>query len=138
RAEGLSTSPGWAVGFFFVPVLNLYFPCRVAQEIWKASDPRTPLDDSSWKYHRGSFLVGLWWTFWLVSSVASNLTASAHFRSETTAAALKASAALGFFANATSILAALLAIRVIHRIQTRQKLKHQRVLAESRSGVFAP
>jgi hypothetical protein len=39
-AVNLTYSPGWAVGGFFVPFLNLVRPFQVMREIWKASDPK--------------------------------------------------------------------------------------------------
>lgn len=35
----LTFTPGWAVGCWFVPILNLYRPLQIAQEIWGKSDP---------------------------------------------------------------------------------------------------
>ena len=32
-------SPGWAVGWWFVPVMSLFRPYQVAAEVWQASDP---------------------------------------------------------------------------------------------------
>jgi hypothetical protein len=54
-------SKGWAVWCHFVPAVNLFMPCQVMQEIWKVSrNPRM------WHNDRGSFLVGTWWTLWLL------------------------------------------------------------------------
>src|SRR5688572_6359973 len=39
-AEGLNYSPGWAVGYYFIPVLNLFRPFQVMRETWRASDVR--------------------------------------------------------------------------------------------------
>lgn len=66
-AENLTTSPGWAVGWFFIPFMNLYKPFVVMKEIWKASsDPR------SWKTASSSSLIGWWWALFLASSVLGN------------------------------------------------------------------
>ena len=45
RVSGLEYTPGWAVGWFFVPIMLLFRPCQVMFEIWKASDPRIPSDN---------------------------------------------------------------------------------------------
>src|SRR5207245_1107765 len=37
--EGHTYAPGWAVGYYFIPILNLFRPCQVMQETWKGSDP---------------------------------------------------------------------------------------------------
>lgn len=35
-------SPGWAIGWYFVPVMNLFRPYQVMSEIWRTSDPVRP------------------------------------------------------------------------------------------------
>jgi hypothetical protein len=35
----LRFSPGWAVGWFFAPIMNLFRPYQVMKEIWEESDP---------------------------------------------------------------------------------------------------
>ena len=41
RAFGssMSISPGWAAGWFFVPIANLWMPYQAMKEIWQGSDP---------------------------------------------------------------------------------------------------
>ena len=38
-ASGMEFTPGWAVGWFFVPFANLYKPYQAMAEIYRASDP---------------------------------------------------------------------------------------------------
>ena len=35
----LRFSPGWAVGWFFVPIMNLFRPYQVMKEMWRKSTP---------------------------------------------------------------------------------------------------
>ena len=37
-AAGLRRTPGWAVAYYFIPVLNLFRPFEVMRETWRASD----------------------------------------------------------------------------------------------------
>jgi Domain of unknown function (DUF4328) len=62
-AEGMEFSPGWSVGWFFVPLAGLVMPFRVVREIWKASTPEAGKD---WKQQPVSALVGVWWAVSLV------------------------------------------------------------------------
>jgi len=56
---------GWSVGYFFIPLLNWFRPYQVMQDIWKIStDPNRALGA------RDSVLVGIWWTLWLLQTVA--------------------------------------------------------------------
>jgi hypothetical protein len=74
RAAGLSFTPGWAVGWFFVPFMNLFRPYQVVSEIWKASDPKVgTADDTSWKATTTSPIVGCWWALFLISNFIANI-----------------------------------------------------------------
>ncbi len=55
-ARNLRFSPGWAVGYFFIPILNLFRPYQAVKETWKASDPAV-LDAAAWKQTPGSALL---------------------------------------------------------------------------------
>jgi hypothetical protein len=63
---GLTISPGWAVGWFFVPVASLWKPYEAMVEIVEGSSPhaegdrRKPVRD----------LIFWWWGAWIGRSVA--------------------------------------------------------------------
>jgi hypothetical protein len=67
-AENLRYSPGWAVAYYFIPFISLVRPAQVMSEIWKASE--NPRD---WAQRKGSSLVVAWWTLFLVSGFAFEL-----------------------------------------------------------------
>ena len=50
-------SPGWAVGAWFVPILNLFRPAQIAFEMWRHAGKDLTGPTS---------IVGLWWTGFLV------------------------------------------------------------------------
>jgi hypothetical protein len=73
-AERLKFSPGWAVGYFFIPILNLFRPYQVMCEIWRESDPaRLPMRDETSGITKVSStaVVGLWWSFSLLVHIAN-------------------------------------------------------------------
>ncbi|HST18680.1 MAG TPA: DUF4328 domain-containing protein [Gaiellaceae bacterium] len=61
----LRFTPGWAVGYWFVPVLNIWRPAEVLGDLWRATDPRA--DDNSWRSLRSTPLIGWWWAIGLVA-----------------------------------------------------------------------
>lgn len=67
-AEGLRFSPGWAVGYAFIPVLNLFRPFQVMRETWRASDARYD-GGTNWMGLAAPALLGWWWAMHLVSLV---------------------------------------------------------------------
>jgi len=74
-ARDMRYTPGWSVGWFFVPFANLVMPFKVMREIWQASsDPGNPSAKSS------SGIVGWWWFAWLANTVVA-YAVSAMFKS---------------------------------------------------------
>ena len=72
HAEGLRFTPGWSVGWFFVPVMSLFRPYQVVSEKWKASKPKiNTSDNTAWKQSPSSPIVGWWWAFFLISNYVS-------------------------------------------------------------------
>lgn len=53
---------GWAAGSWFTPVVNLWFPKQIANDIWRASSPQGPHN-----VRRG--LLNGWWVTWIVGGV---------------------------------------------------------------------
>lgn len=61
----LDQSPGWTVGFNYIPIMSLWKPYVAMLEIWNSSQNRPP--DS------GSQLVGWWWGMWLAANLLGGL-----------------------------------------------------------------
>lgn len=76
-ATGLEFTPGWAVGWFFVPIAGFFKPFQAMREIWKAS--KNPL---RWQEEATGSVVGWWWfgflSMCIVSWLAGNLEIGAH------------------------------------------------------------
>lgn len=78
--QGMKFSPGWAVGWWFVPFVNLVRPVQIVTELWRASDPASIEIDNPFKWWsaRANGLVAIWWTTYLVSGVMSQIHVRAH------------------------------------------------------------
>jgi serine/threonine protein kinase len=63
-AEGMSFSSGWSIGFYFIPILNLFKPYQAMKEIWKVSS-----DPLNWKSEKISDILLWWWGLWVFSHV---------------------------------------------------------------------
>ena len=63
--EQMRFTPGWSVGWYFIPIANLFKPYQVMKEIWRVSHKNelTTYD-----------LLGWWWFLWIVSSFLGRLT----------------------------------------------------------------
>jgi hypothetical protein len=118
---------GWAVGSWFLPIVNIWFPKQIANDIWRASDPEAPRDQAStW---RNASVPGLYLAWWLayvamswLYSTASRLMLRAEGISE-----LKAINGVWLAADVLGIAAGVLAALVVHRTTTRQTARADRL-----------
>jgi hypothetical protein len=119
-AEGLPHGPGWAVGYWFVPFINLVRPATVALDIWNASDPGER--SSSRRKGGRSGLVISWWLTFVLSGIAT----WAGIRLWNSAAdpeALSRAAVVSVLADVVWVVAGLLAIAYVHGTTSRQETR---------------
>lgn len=67
-AADLRFTPGWAIGWYFIPFANLWKPYQAMKEIWNASS-----DPVSWKTNGSNPLLVWWWFFWITSNIVSQI-----------------------------------------------------------------
>jgi hypothetical protein len=65
---GLQFTPGWAVGWWFIPIANLWKPFQAVRELWKASH-----GGDVWQRVATWSVIGWWWGIWLASLVHINV-----------------------------------------------------------------
>ena len=130
-ATGLKYSPGWAVGGFFVPFLNLVRPFQVMTEIWKASDPAISVG-SSWQDGPSSPIIGQWWGAHLASGAIGWFSFRSASEAGTIDSLLNTSWIL-LIADIATIVAALLAMRMIKAINARQELKYRSLITNTQT-----
>jgi hypothetical protein len=77
-AAGMRFSPGWAVGWYFIPIANLWKPYQAMKEIWQASAA-----PENWQQQPRGSILPLWWTFFLLSNILGNATFRLTLRAKT-------------------------------------------------------
>jgi hypothetical protein len=60
-------SPGWAVGWYFIPVANLWKPLEGMLQIWRGSM------GLAGRPVKVAAVAGWWWAAWLVSNFLANI-----------------------------------------------------------------
>lgn len=113
--SGLAFTPGWAVGWWFVPIGWWWKPFQAVRELWKASDPMT--HPTGWHSVPTWPLIGWWWACWIASGVASG--AGAAQRGADIDATITGDT-LVMAALALQVVAAVLAIAIIRQVVARQ------------------
>lgn len=125
--DRLRYSDGWAVGAWFVPFLNFVRPKRIADDIWRGSDPDLPAQADL----PGGSVPWYLWAWWLLFLVEGFFARYAFARSEgDTADSLLNAAKLDVVADAGDIVVAILAIVVVRALIERQRARARRLSAQ--------
>jgi hypothetical protein len=100
-------SSGWAIGSWFVPIMNLFRPKQMINDIWRAGG-RDASDTQP-----GFLLLG-WWLLWLLSSFIVNIAARGYMNADT-AEEIRTGTILYVVSDAMSVVGAILAILVVRK-----------------------
>ena len=124
---GVRYKSGWAIGAWFVPILNLFRPKQIANDIWRAGDPGADISSNAWHSRPVSPLLHWWWALWLVggalAGVAAGMSNETYGEPLSTVAAINDEETAVTWDIVSSLLfagAAVLAALVVYRIGMRQ------------------
>jgi hypothetical protein len=133
-------SSRWAVGSWFVPILNLFVPFKIISYIWRKSDPDDLNADGvfgEWN-HSGAdeFTIKAWWGFWIATSVVGRFTGQISRRADTLSEHTLSCWA-SILTSALSLIAALLAISIVRGVNARQEERNKRLIARSQQQFWS-
>lgn len=113
-AGGMRFTPGWSVGCYFIPILNLFRPFQAMKEIWQVSgNPRR------WEVEPAGGILTAWWTLWILC----NIIGQAVFRmsmAADTPEKLQTATSVSIFASILDIPLSIVAMKMISTIHARQ------------------
>jgi hypothetical protein len=110
----MSVSPGWNVGFFFIPIANLWKPFQGVRETWEVSNMHNQ-EVPGW--------MRWWWGLWLATNFIDNASFRIGLQSETAEGATIA-AFPDIVSAIVSVPLALLLIRLIRTLTAAQEAMH--------------
>ena len=122
-------SPYEAVFFWFIPLANFVLPYRVVKELWRGSNPLQTTQPNT-RHTPIHAAIGPWWAAWLSSSLLLLLARLTYSPDN-----LEADKTLNNFnsaSDAIGVLAATLAILIVHAITTSQDTSYK-TLSQSRT-----
>lgn len=115
-ATGKRFSPGWAVGWFFIPIANLWKPYQAMKELWQTSSK-----PEAWESESVPALLGGWWVLWLLSNVLGQASARLAFREGSGQELAVASEVLSLISSLVDIPLSLVAMRIVKTIHAMQR-----------------
>ncbi|HYF35669.1 MAG TPA: DUF4328 domain-containing protein [Prosthecobacter sp.] len=113
-AGWMEISPGWAVGSYFIPFLNLVRPYQAMKEIWNAST--NPHESSK----ATNAAVGVWWGLWLLSGFLGQISLRLSMDADTVEK-LKSATVASMASSIVGIPLTLMAIIVVKSIARKQE-----------------
>jgi uncharacterized protein DUF4328 len=122
-SDEMTITPGWAVGWYFVPIMNLFKPFQAMREIWMASHFK-----GNWHGEPAPAILGWWWGLWLASNILGNISFRLALNAEPEQ--LTQSAMLDMVGAAVALPQSLLLITIMRRIVRAQSYaEHQETFA---------
>ncbi len=113
-ATGMQVTPGWAVGWYFVPLANLIKPFDAMREIWRAS-----ANPPAWWRHPAPRLLGWWWFFLLLAIFTATVAPQLSIRARSLEALADATW-VWTASDAAGIMAGVCLLRIISQVQRMQ------------------
>lgn len=111
--------PGWAIGAWFIPLVNLWMPYRIALDMWGAA---TLLPEEGERYRTRIWPVNLWWGSF-VFSVLFNRYAGTKYDGAAKVTEIRDRVTLYMAADVVNIVAAAAAVYFAVRLTSMQRLK---------------
>jgi len=114
-SKEMDFTPGWSIGYYFIPVMNLYKPYQAMREIWQVSEA-----SEDWQNVKVSPILAWWWGLWIISNVIGQII----FRipeGESVQDFINAGY-VSLFSSIIGIPLCLLAIQLVRRITKKQEL----------------
>ncbi len=74
--SSLTISPGWGIGYYFVPILSLWKPYQALRDAYDVLISKCAVE-------RNQLMFSLWWAAWIISCIAGQTVFRISLRAET-------------------------------------------------------
>lgn len=113
-AKDMEFTPGWAIGWYFIPIANLWKPYQAMAEVWRASS-----GSPNWKSSETSGSLPGWWVAWLAANVLGRLSFKLTMKAQEIPELKNASIATAA-ADVASIVLCVLFLEIVRQVHRRQ------------------
>ncbi len=112
KVNYLSYSEGWAAGSWFVPILNLFRPFKIMEELYEETKAFLIKKGVSINTNITTSIVGWWWALWIINGIVGNVIFRYSINAESVDELIIATV-LSMIGNLLGIPLALITIKVI-------------------------
>jgi hypothetical protein len=120
-SQPMTFTPGWSVGWYFIPIMNLFKPYQSMKEIWHVAHGTSEHDDVD-------PILAWWWILWLGSQFIGRIALKLGFKAED-AASYTNSALADLFSDGIHIPLNIVAVILISRITSAYSENFSEILA---------
>ena len=113
KVSNLAYSEGWAMGAWFVPIINLYRPYLIMHELYEDTKKLINSRELSKRVDYTTTYVGWWWSIFIASGIANGIYIRFFSRNLFTIEDFIAQATMSIVVDVISIPLTLLAIKVV-------------------------
>jgi hypothetical protein len=127
RSDNNEFTPGWAVGWWFIPIANMIKPFQAVRNAWAESDPYVDQEAGflSGVQSGAPGYMALWWAAWIIANIVNNVLSRFFDPDDMRNVAIVGYAFI--FSGIMWVIAAALAVKVIVDITSRQDERYRRL-----------
>ncbi len=119
-----------AVWSWFIPIIVLFRPVQIMNEIWTETQEKIKKFDTTYSVKRGGFTIGLWWALFIISNFIGRYVLKTAFKDETIEQLIEGSQAM-LVSDVMQIPEALLVILIVFQLS---KMESKLALEVKNSG----
>jgi hypothetical protein len=135
--KAVSNSPGWNVGWWFIPFASLVMPLLCISELFNGSRSENALDKNYTADSSLTLLSGGWWFFYIVSGIMGMVTAFLALDVVSKPENMPSLINSMCFSHSFSIVAALLARKIVLSIENSQEESYK-LFCEKHNSLAPP
>jgi hypothetical protein len=129
RVNRLSHSEGWAAGCWFTPIVNLFRPYQIMQELFQETHLFLKRNEAHTTEYLSTASLGLWWTFWIIDRFIGQFVFKYSMKAETIDE-LTTSTIAEMVSNAIGIVLAIITINIITEYSKLEPIMHKVKITE--------
>lgn len=104
-----------AVWAWFIPIIVLFRPVQIMNEIWTETQEKIKKFDSNYEIKSGGLIIGLWWTLFIISNFIGRYALKTAFKDDTIEQLIEGSQAI-LISDVMQIPEALLVILIVSQL----------------------
>jgi len=129
RVNHLSQPEGWAAGCWFMPIINLFRPYQIMQELFQATHFFLKRNEVHTREHFSMPSLSLWWTFWIIDRFVGQFVFKYAMKADTIEE-LTTSTIAQLISNGIGIVLAIITINIITEYSKLELVMHKVKIAE--------